>query len=105
MKSDLSLDKQGYLLNLSDWTPEVAEQLAANETIRLTTGHWEIIYLVRDYYEEYQIAPITRVLVRHIGERLGRDKGNSIYLMKLFGGKPAGLVSKVSGLPKPANCD
>jgi tRNA 2-thiouridine synthesizing protein E len=101
----LNLDKEGFLRDLSDWNPEVAEVLAKNEEITLSGSHWQIINLVRDYYQQYQISPVTRVLVKITREKLGEDKGNSIYLMKLFSGKPAKLVSKIAGLPKPANCD
>lgn len=100
-----ALDKEGFLRNLSDWSPGVAEQLAEAEGIQLTEAHWCIIRLVRDYYASYAIAPATRVLVKLVREQLGAEKGQSIYLMQLFTGKPAKLVSKIAGLPKPANCD
>ena len=32
------------------------------------------------------------------------DKGNSIYLHKLFPGNPAKLAAKIAGLPRPTNC-
>lgn len=101
----LNLDKEGFLRDLSDWNPDVAQVLAKNEEIKLSDSHWQIINLVRDYYQRYQISPATRVLVKITRKKLGKDKGNSIYLMQLFTGKPAKLVSKIAGLPKPANCD
>ena len=101
----LNLDKEGFLRDLSDWNPDVAEVLAQNEEITLSGNHWQIINLVRDYYQQYQISPVTRVLVKITRKKLGENKGNSIYLMQLFSGKPAKLVSKIAGLPKPANCD
>lgn len=101
----LNLDKEGFLRDLSDWNPDVAQLLAKNEEITLSDSHWQVINLVRDYYQQYQISPATRVLVKITREKLGKNKGNSIYLMQLFTGKPAKLVSKIAGLPKPANCD
>lgn len=101
----LNLDSEGFLRDLSEWNPDVAEMLAKNEGIMLADGHWQIINLVREYYQQYQISPVTRVLVGISKKKLGADKGNSIYLMQLFTGKPAKLVSKIAGLPKPANCD
>lgn len=101
----LDLDKEGFLRNLSDWNDAVAAELARAEGIELTDDHREIIRLVRDYYHRYRISPATRVLVKITGEKLGPEKGRSIYLMKLFSGRPAKLVSKIAGLPKPANCD
>ncbi|MAO41253.1 MAG: sulfurtransferase TusE [Gammaproteobacteria bacterium] len=100
----IPLDKDGYLRSLDDWSIEVAGTLANNENISLTDAHWEIIHLVQQFYEETGLAPATRALVRLVAQRAGPDKGRSIYLMKLFGGKPALTVSKLAGLPRPANC-
>ena len=101
----VATDKQGHLRNLSDWSAEVARQLAEGEKIDLTEDHWEIIHLVRDYYREYRISPAMRVLVRAVKEKLGPQKGRSIHLMLLFPDNPARQISKIAGLPKPINCD
>ena len=102
---ELDLDREGFLRELKDWNEEVAVILAGNEGIDLTDNHWEVIHLVRNYYQQHQISPVTRVLVKITKDRLGNKKGNSIHLMQLFSGKPAKLISKIAGLPKPANCD
>lgn len=101
---DIPLDKEGFLRNLEDWNPAVAEALAEREGITLTDAHWEIIQLLRDFYREFELSPAMRPLVRYVGQQLGPDKGRSIYLMRLFPGSPAKIGSKVAGLPKPTNC-
>ena len=53
-------DEEGYLLNLADWTKEAAEHLAEEEKVPLTDNHWEVINFLREYYNEYQIAPAGR---------------------------------------------
>ena len=98
------LDKDGYLLNLQDWSPEVAAQLAAREKIILDERHWEIITLIQGFYREFELSPASRPLVRYVQQHLGAEKGRSIYLMQLFAPHPALLVSKIAGLPRPANC-
>jgi len=102
--SELNTDKEGFLKNLSDWTPEAANLLAKNEGITLTKEHWEIIKLLRDFYQQFEISPAMRILVKTAKTSLGDKKGNSIHLMKLFPGSPAKLASKIAGLPKPTNC-
>lgn len=97
-------DKEGFLLDPAQWTPEIAEHLADEEGLVLTPAHWEVINALRDFYQEYQTAPAMRILVKVVRNRLGEEKGNSIYLMQLFPGSPAKLASKFAGLPKPANC-
>lgn len=100
----IKLDKDGYLTRLNDWDIEVAEALANHENITLTPEHWAVINLVRQFHQEFGLSPATRPLVKYVGRYLGEDKGKSLYLMTLFGGKPALTVSRLGGLPRPANC-
>jgi tRNA 2-thiouridine synthesizing protein E len=99
-----AFDKEGFLRKLSDWEPQVAEQIARAEQLELTPAHWEVLHLLRDYYREYDASPAMRPLVKYCALQLGAEKGRSIYLMSLFPGSPAKLGSKIAGLPKPDNC-
>lgn len=99
-----AFDREGFLRELGDWTPAVAEQIAAAERINLSPAHWEILQLLRDYYTRFDSAPAMRPLVKYVAQQLGPDKGNSLYLLRLFPGSPAKLGSKIAGLPKPDNC-
>ena len=99
-----AFDREGFLRDLSDWDPAVAEQIAGNAGIELSPAHWEILQLLRDYYEEFDASPAMRPLVKYCALKLGPEKGNSIYLLRLFPGSPAKLGSKIAGLPKPENC-
>ena len=97
-------DEEGYLADLNDWEPGVAEAMAKAEDVELTSDHWEIINFLREYYEEYQIAPAVRVLTKAVGKKLGKDKGNSKYLYELFPYGPGKQACKYAGLPKPTGC-
>jgi tRNA 2-thiouridine synthesizing protein E len=97
-------DEEGYLMELEDWTPDVASTLAAEDDIELTQEHWDILNFLREYYEEYQIAPAVRVLTKAVGKRLGKEKGNSKYLYSLFPFGPGKQACKYAGLPKPTGC-
>ena len=99
-----TFDSEGFLRRLSDWSPRVADQIAATENLALTPAHWEVIHLLREYYHEYDSSPAMRPLVKYCAIKLGPDKGKSIYLMSLFPGSPAKIGSKIAGLPKPDNC-
>lgn len=101
---DITLDKDGYLTNLNDWDKEIASILAAQEDISLTTAHWEIIYLLQDFYREFEISPAMRAFVKYTEKKLGSEKGKSIYLLQLFPPSPAKIASKIAGLPRPTNC-
>lgn len=100
----IPLDPEGYLVVLSDWSPEVAERLALEEARELTDEHWEVIDVLRDFYARYEMAPAMRPLVKAVGQALGPEKGRSLHLMRLFPGSPAKVAARLAGLPKPANC-
>ena len=100
----IETDEEGYLTNLSDWSEQIAGQLAGFDELELTAAHWEVIYFLRDYYTEYQIAPAVRILTRNIGKRYGKEKGNSKYLYRLFPYGPAKQACKYAGLPRPTGC-
>jgi tRNA 2-thiouridine synthesizing protein E len=97
-------DEEGYLVNLSEWDEEAAKYLAAEEKVDMTEQHWEVINFLREYYNDYQIAPAVRVLTKAIGKKLGPEKGNSKYLYELFPYGPAKQACKIAGLPKPTGC-
>lgn len=97
-------DHEGFLLNLDNWDEATATEIARLEGIELSEDHWEIIHLLRSFYQEYQVSPAMRIFVKQVKNQLGSDKGNSLYLLKLFPESPAKLASKIAGLPKPTNC-
>lgn len=101
---NIELDEEGYLTNLADWNEEVAKVLAEQDNLDLTDNHWEVITFLREYYDEYQIAPAVRVLTKAIGKKLGKEKGNSKYLYELFPYGPAKQACRFAGLPKPTGC-
>jgi tRNA 2-thiouridine synthesizing protein E len=101
---NLELDKDGNLARLEDWSEDVAHILAREADVELTAAHWEIIYLMREFHQRRGIAPVMRILVKLVENKFGPEKGNSLYLLKLFPGSPARVASRIAGLPRPANC-
>nr|WP_314481983.1 TusE/DsrC/DsvC family sulfur relay protein [uncultured Pseudomonas sp.] len=100
----IELDKDGYLVDLNDWSAEVAQALAEQSGIHLSREHWEILELLREFYQQFELSPATRPLIKYTALKLGVEKGNSLYLNRLFNGTPAKLAAKLAGLPKPTNC-
>ena len=100
----IETDEEGYLMSRSDWTEELAKEMARLDNCDLSENHWEVLNFLREYYEQYQIAPAVRVLTKAIGKKLGADKGNSKYLYELFPYGPAKQACKYAGLPKPTGC-
>ena len=97
-------DEEGYITDISLWSKELADLIAESENIDMTDEHWEVVNFLRDYYEEYQIAPAVRVLIKAIKKSMGVDKGSNKYLYTLFPYGPAKQACKIAGLPKPTGC-
>ena len=97
-------DEEGYITDISLWSRELAELIAKDENIDMSDDHWEVVNFLRNYYEEYQIAPAIRVLTKAVKKSMGVDKGNSKYLYELFPYGPAKQACKIAGLPKPTGC-
>jgi tRNA 2-thiouridine synthesizing protein E len=100
----IATDADGFLADFNSWSDAIAAAFAQAENIELSAAHWQIIYLLREFYRQYEQAPAMRPLVKYVGQQLGKEKGNSIYLLQLFPGSPAKLASKIAGLPRPENC-
>ncbi|MBF0466866.1 MAG: TusE/DsrC/DsvC family sulfur relay protein [Nitrospirae bacterium] len=100
----IELDEDGYLTNLNDWSEALAKMLASEDSLELTEAHWEVINFLRSYYQQYQIAPMIKILVKEIKKTMGADKGNTKYLYQLFPDGPAKQACRYAGLPKPTGC-
>jgi tRNA 2-thiouridine synthesizing protein E len=100
----IDTDADGFLADFNAWNESIATAFALHERIVLSAAHWEILHLLREFYRQYDQAPAMRPLVKYVGQQLGKDKGNSIYLLELFPGSPAKIASRLAGLPRPENC-
>lgn len=92
----VNVNVDGYLIDLNQWTPEMAVEMAKEYDIELTDLHFKVI----NYLREKQKA----------GEQLSiRKVGNSGIvdikgLYTLFPGGPLKISSKLAGITKPASC-
>jgi tRNA 2-thiouridine synthesizing protein E len=101
---ELQLDKDGFLLDHLSWSEEAALQLAKNEDLELSSEHWQLIHLIRQFYQEFGLSPAMRPLSKYIKLHLSAEYASSIYLMQLFPQSPAKYLAKIAGLPRPENC-
>lgn len=101
--TQIAVDKEGFLINQYEWTHDLAAELARLEGVTLSQEHWELMNYLREYYEDYDIAPPMRMMVKLMTRAFG-DKVNSRYLQMLFPLGPAKQGSRFAGLPKPKNC-
>jgi TusE/DsrC/DsvC family sulfur relay protein len=94
----LEVDEDGFIQQPELWDDGVALALASTEGLSaLTEEHWKIVNYIRDYYQEFDIAPMIRKLCKETGFTL-----KQIY--DLFPSGPAKGACKVAGLPRPTGC-
>ncbi|KAA3641525.1 MAG: TusE/DsrC/DsvC family sulfur relay protein [Proteobacteria bacterium] len=98
-----ALDEHGHLLDPADWSYQVAEHLAQQDGLTLTSAHKEIIFAVRDIYQETGDTPPMRLLIKVLRQRL-HENIDSRHLYQLFPDGPVRFASKYAGLPKPKHC-
>ncbi len=95
-----AFDADGYLIDPADWTEDVATAIARAEGIELGEDHWEVIRFMRRQYEERQVAPDSRHVVRHLVERLGPERGRN-RLFELFPYGYPGQACRIAGMKRP----
>ena len=100
----IETDEEGYLMDLSLWTQDIAAAIATAENVDMTDEHWQVVNFLREYYNEYQMGGAIRVLTKAMKEKFGAEKGNNKYLYDLFPYGPAKQACKIAGLPKPTGC-
>ncbi len=94
----VEVDEDGFIQDPSEWDKAVAASLATTEGVdELTEDHWKVVDYLRDYYLEFNMAPMIRKLCKSTGFKL-----KQIY--DLFPSGPAKGACKVAGLPKPTGC-
>ena len=94
----IELDADGNLANRSDWSEDLARELAAEEGIaELTSQHWAVINFMRSVFEKEGDAPSIRRLTKESGV-------DTKTLYALFPKGPAKRAAKIAGLPKPKGC-
>ena len=95
-------DEQGYLLDPEDWTPQLAQDLAREESLQLEDDHWLIIDFIRDQYEQHQVTPDIRHAAKFLARQNGGDKKQG--KARIFEMFPYGYVKqacKIAGMRRP----
>jgi len=90
-------DGDGYLTDMSDWTPEIAHAMAEADGVALDEVKWRQILKARDYFEEHAVVPPIRKFSKYIGE-------DQKAMFKLWMTGPMKPITKYGGLPKPTGC-
>jgi len=86
-------DEEGYLMDPSLWTEDLARTLARMEGLgRLHAEHWQVIHFIRGKFLRLGALPNLRQVCR--GTELSRAE-----IKDLFGG--CLVIWRIAGLPNP----
>jgi len=97
-RTKVDINPEGFLLDSSQWTPEVAEAIAKEVGLApLTERHWKVITFCREDAAREGQSPG----LRRIAKLSGVDMKE---LYQLFPKGPGKLAARVAGLPKPTSC-
>ena len=96
----ISLDSEGYLVDLEDWSRGLAEQMAVLDGVELTDDHWLLIDFLHRFYKEYALAPELPVLARNLCKDQQDCRWTRRYIKELFPGG-AKTACRYAGLPAP----
>lgn len=97
-QAEIEIDEDGFIVDPDQWSEDVAMYFASVEGIaELNEDHWKVINYLRNYFEQFQLAPMIRKLCKETGCSLK-------YLYELFPTGPARGACKLAGLPKPTGC-
>lgn len=98
---NIETDNEGFLLHPEDWNHDVAEKLADSVEVKMTDDHWQIVELVREYYEINHSVPEARILLKDLGGQIGKEKATRKYLYSLFPYGYGQQACKIAGMRKP----
>jgi TusE/DsrC/DsvC family sulfur relay protein len=92
------LDADGYLVDPSEWSEQIAEEFAKAERITLTDEHWEIIRFMRDYWEQHHVAPDVSWTMKFTKKTMGAPRNR---LFELFPYGYPQQACRIAGMKKP----
>jgi tRNA 2-thiouridine synthesizing protein E len=92
----VQINEEGYLLDLSQWSKDIAIEIAEEENISMTDDHWKVIEYLQDEYRKDIPLSIRKV------SKSGVVSIKEFYA--LFPKGPLKIASRIAGIPKPVSC-
>ncbi len=90
-------DGDGYLVDMSVWTPEIGRLMVETDGYELNEKKWEQIMKAREYYEEFGSVPPIRKFAKYID-------ADQKEVFDLWMTGPMKPITKYGGMPKPTGC-
>ena len=92
----VEVNDEGYFTDPSQWTPEIAKEIAKDEGVELTDKHFEMLEYLRNKFNSGDALSIRGI------NKSGIVDVKTFYGM--FPGAPLKKSTKIAGIPKPSSC-
>ena len=92
----VDVNEEGYFTNPSQWTKEIAVEIAKELDLVLTDQHFAIMDFLRNRFSSGD--PLSIRSINHSGV----IDVKTFY--QLFPGAPLKKATKIGGIPKPVSC-
>lgn len=91
----------GFLVNIEDWSEDLALVIAKQEDLEMTERHWDVVNYLRDeFINNAGNQPNTRNMVKAMAKLWDDKKVNAKTLYDLFPGDPSKQGGRIGGLPE-----
>ncbi|MEZ5198538.1 MAG: TusE/DsrC/DsvC family sulfur relay protein [Bacteroidales bacterium] len=92
----VDVNDEGYFNDPSQWTKEIAVEIAKEEGLELTDKHFEMLEYLRNKFNNGEQLTIRGI------NKSGVVDVKTFYQM--FPGAPLKKSTKIAGIPKPTSC-
>ena len=92
----VEVNEEGYFTDPSQWTKEIAAEIAKEEGLELTDQHHAVLEYLRNKHNSGETLSIRGI------NKSGVVDVKTFY--QLFPGAPLKKSTKIAGIPKPASC-
>lgn len=92
----VEVNDEGYFTDPSQWTKEIAVDIAKQEGVELTDKHYEMLEYLRNKFNNGDQLTIRGI------NKSGIVDVKTFYQM--FPGAPLKKSTKIAGIPKPTSC-
>ncbi len=92
----VEVNDEGYFTDPSQWTKEIAVDVAKQEGVELTDKHYEMLEYLRNKFNNGDQLTIRGI------NKSGIVDVKTFYQM--FPGAPLKKSTKIAGIPKPTSC-
>lgn len=92
-------DHYGNLVELDEWSADIARELAASEGLDITDAHLRVLEFLRDQALNHEGLKLDAPRMLRVLEEGFQAEGGGRWLYELFPGGPARQGMRLAGLP------